>query len=167
MEPEQQQRLQGRIDALVRQGELQQAVDILGLWNRQFGYQPWVWAALGRLLLQRGDREGAGRALFWAGVRGGEEQPLVDAFAARMRGRPAVLLRRVPGSCRQPLAAYPEALRADLVALGVTDRMMERARRERSDCLEWLLMLFLGAALLVGSYQILAAAWRWLASLFA
>lgn len=167
MTPEQQQRLRARIDELVRQGMQQKAVDNLGIWNRQFGYQPWIWGELGKLLRERGDRFGAGRAWFWAGRRGGEAQAFVDFYLESMRGRPERLLASIPERCRLPLADYPEALRSELQALGVTDRIASRAQRNREPWWGLLALGFILVAVAVGTYQILAAVWRWLASLFA
>lgn len=111
---------QSRVDDAVESGDVGRAVELLESWIDTHAYTPWALERLGRLWLGAGFRKRAGRALFWSGVRG---EPDVDAAIRQFvdsTTKPGKLLQSLKARAQVPFVDYPERVRRDLEAHGVT-----------------------------------------------
>lgn len=159
-----------KIDALVDAGERDRAIELLKMWITQHALTPWVMERLGLLLLASGRIEEAGRPLFWSGRRdGGHVAEAVARFLRHKRGKPRRLAETLPRRACGPLESFPPALRAELVELGVTERMLRRAADARPlpAAVGWLIGLTCLVVFATGLFVCARLAWSWLRSLWA
>ena len=70
-----------RIDDLCAHDQRSRAIELLEVWVTQFVVTPWAMERLGELHLEAGNRDKAGRAFFWSGVRGeADRQDRIDGW---------------------------------------------------------------------------------------
>jgi hypothetical protein len=166
------ERLEKRLAHCRESGHLARAEELLQAWCGTLPYRPWVWAELGSILLARGDLPGAGRALFWAGVRGAAAAPAITEYLRRYGKHPRQLLSSIPRHVRAARDQHPQQLRDDLRALGVRDKQLAVARGRDPAPTWWsnlvgaAIVLTFVAVFAVGAYHSIRMLWGWLRSLF-
>ena len=151
--------LRGEIKSLVVRGETARAIAQLTNWTNQHTRTPWAMERLGELHLEAKNRIEAGRAFFWSGMRGDEEQQsCINEFLQSTKRDPIRIMRTLPRTARTELSTMPPTLRGELAGLGVTDATVERANR-KSSFVGGVIGLALGGVIfLVG----LVTTFRWL-----
>lgn len=152
--------LRVKIDDLVRRDQKSRAIELLEIWAAQYARTSWVMERLGELHLDAKNRVAAGRAFFWSGFRGDNEQHqhCIEEFLATTRRSPLRLVRTLPKRARVALEHMPPTLREELMARSITDAVVDRANRTRPLIYEILIALTLGAIFIVG----LVTCIRWL-----
>lgn len=147
-----------RIDDLIARDQRSRAIELLEVWVTQFAVTSWAFERLGELHLEAGNRDKAGRAFFWSGVRGDRDrQKCIDGWLKAERRNPRRIVRSLSQRARLPVASMPGALPEELAALKVTDAISVRENRPTNKVVD--AMILVGALWCLGVGAVMTVIW--------